>query len=185
MGLINDLYMRSLVISLVCLLVISVLIEHSRLFRASFLVLIWNSQVRRRSKVKSMYLTEWNEGIGMLLRETFGQGGRWRVNVVWMDFDWLIWTCHFSYQTDIRSRWFWKFKKSNVWAFMYWYNCLIIRKFSYRYCWWGKLVCCIYIIQYWRKNATLRDSCTNFFNIWKGRAKLDLEMTIRKIRFNK
>jgi len=40
MGLINDLYMRSLVFNLVCLLDISDLTERSRSFRASFLALI-------------------------------------------------------------------------------------------------------------------------------------------------
>lgn len=40
MGLINDLYMRILVFSLVCLLDINVLIERSRSFRVRFLVLI-------------------------------------------------------------------------------------------------------------------------------------------------
>jgi len=82
MGFINDLYMRSLVFSLMCLLAISVLIERSRSFRSSFLVLIWSPQVKWRSKVRPKYLTEWDEGIGTLSKETFGQGGRRRVKVV-------------------------------------------------------------------------------------------------------
>jgi len=116
--------------------------------------------------------------------KTSSQAASLRVNVVWIDLDWLISNHHLVYQSSIRERgevgYFELLSKGRVGRV---YSSVVLKICNYcvRRGW---LVWDIYIVKAGRENTTLGDTHRNIDYRRKGINNTHLEITIREIWYN-